>query len=59
MEFVPADDSHDVSTVKTEFWDAEDAEDAECLTGRNLGDYDFIQVTKNGVWPIPSTGQQE
>ena len=56
MEFVHADDSHDVSTVKTEFWDAEDA---ECLTGRNLGDYDFIQVTKNGVWPIPSTGQQE
>ena len=50
VEVVPADDSCDVSTTNVLFWAAPNA---ECLTGREDQDWEYVFTSKNGVCLLP------
>jgi hypothetical protein len=56
VEVVCADDCSEVSLADMNAWDAEGQ---ELISGIVLEDCDQIEATKNGLWPVLSTGLTE
>ena len=56
VEMVPADNSREVSLADTDMWDADGQQP---LSGKDLGDCEHIEATKNGLRLVLSTGLLE
>ena len=56
VEIVPADDSHEVSLADMNAWDADGQQP---ISGRDFGDCDRVEATKNGLRLVLSTGLTE
>ena len=50
---VPVDNSREVSLADMDAWNADGQQP---LSGKDLGDYEHIEVTKNGFRLVLSTG---